>query len=103
MSEQFREMSNETSMKHLTEMYGQTLAGIKLLLPQMSGKAIGRIVEVYAGLPFVSPTKTPQSENERVLLQGLIKLADLRISMLELVGEEGEVIKDDKVNEPKAT
>lgn len=89
-----KEMDNETSMKHLSGMFGQTLAGIKLLLPRLNGKAIGRVLETYAGLPFIQPSKVPQTDLEKTLLQGLIKLGDLRISMLELVNEEGKVKQD---------
>jgi hypothetical protein len=86
-----RKMSNETSMKHLSAMFSQTLAGMKLLKNSMKGAQIGRVLDIYMGLPFVKPEKAIQNENERVLLQGLIKLNDLRITMLELVNDEGEI------------
>ena len=84
-------MTNETAHKHLTEMYGQTFAGVKLLLPRMNAKGLGRVLEIYSGLPFVKPVKSPATQDELVLLQGLIKLGDLRSSILELVNEDGKV------------
>lgn len=88
---QFRQMSDETAYKHLVEMFGQTLAGVKLLMGRMNAKALGRVMEIYAGLPFVKPTKSPVTQDEVVLLQGLIKLGDIRTSLLELVNEEGKL------------
>lgn len=92
---EYREMSNETAHKHLVEMYGQTFSGVKLLLPRLSAKSLGRVMEIYAGLPFVVPTKTPGSQDEAILLQGLIKLGDIRTSIMELVDEEGNVKAND--------
>lgn len=93
-------MSNETAFKHLTEMYGQTLAGIKMMTGRLKAKELGRVLEIYAGLPFVQPSKGPGSENEKILLQGLIKLGDLRTSLLELVDEEGKVKQDEQPQQP---
>lgn len=89
-------MSNEKSMKHLTEMYGQTLSGVKLLSKRLKATSLGRVLEIYAGLPFVQPIKSPVNQDEVILLQGLIKLADLRTAMLDLVGEDGKVKEDEK-------
>lgn len=92
-----RELDNEESFKHLVERYGQVLAGIKMLIPRLKAKELGRVVEVFASLPFVAPTKSPGSEDEKVLLQGLISLGDIRYQLLELVDENGKV----KPNEQK--
>ncbi len=93
-NKQIKEMDNETSMEYMTEMYGQVLSGIKILIPRLKASSLGRVLEIYAGLPFVSPNKNPQSQDEVVLLQGLIRLGDLRTSMLELVDDEGKVKKN---------
>lgn len=91
----FSKMSNQKSFDYLNKAYADAYNQIVLLLPSLTSKGMGRVLEIYAGLPFIPPTKTAQDKYENAVLHNLVKLGDIRTSILELVDEKGNVKNDE--------
>lgn len=90
----FTKMSNQKSFDYLNEAYANAFNQVSLLIPYLNARSLGRVLEIYAGLPFIEPKKMAKDKYEEALLGNLIKLGDIRTSIIELVDEKGNV-KDD--------
>lgn len=63
------------------EEFARKANDVRVILAQLKAREIGRAVQFYTGYGIVDPDALPklQSDGERLLVQNLIQLADIKI------------------------